>query len=87
MLRGYLSFAGLEQVILLLLYHEAEHKQNQVQGQSSVVDIKGIDTEQMFELNFNVENGLYNCPVNTEALSKLAKCIRERLERSQKHNL
>lgn len=71
---------------MLLLYHEPEHRQNENQGQSSVIDIKGLETQQMYELNFNVDTGLYDSTVNKDALDKLARYIQQRFGTVQEHH-
>ncbi len=77
----YLPSVGLQQVVLLLLHHEPEHNQNQIQDQSSRVNIEGLERQQMCNLNFNVNIGLYDCPVNRTALAKLAGHARTCLAR------
>lgn len=70
-----LSSVGMEKIKLLLLYHEPEHNQNQIQGQSSLVNIEGLERHQMCELNFNVNTGLYYCPTNRAVLTQLGEHV------------
>ncbi len=83
MKRPSIHFTDLKHTVLLMLYHERRRNKNSNHHTSSLVDIRGLEKQQMFELNFNIKTGLFDSKVNRKSRKKLAKYVQKR-QSSQK---